>query len=188
MRYRLPTDKLINRLVPYYLSGRKYILLLQSMVYPLQSLNDRFVEFAREKHLEARMTSQIIYFEWYLNHKFSRYFANAEDRIFITESTSLGVDIYHEDATNGKPFTVWIQGEEIVTVNPLEEPREFYRLAEEKMINKVSFMVNVPSVTITTKELVYMLSFVVNTYKVAGKTYLIKIDGREIESNNNIQV
>lgn len=185
MRYRLPTDKLINRLVPYYLSGRRYILLLQSLVWPLKTLNDNFEKFAREKHLEARMTSQIIYFEWYLNHKFSRYFANSEDRIFITESTSLGVDIYHENAVSSKPFTVWKEGETIASINPLEAPREFYRLAEEKMINKVSFMVNVPEITITTKEFVYMLSFVVNSYKVAGKTYLIKIDGQEIEPNNN---
>jgi hypothetical protein len=183
MRYRLPTDKLINRLVPYYLSGRRYILLLQSFVWPLKTLSDNFEKFAREKHIEARMTSQILYFEWYLNYKFSRYFANTEDRIFITESTSLGVDIYHEDAINSKPFTVWREGEAITTINPLEEPREFYRLAEEKMINKVSFIVNVPQITITTKELVYMLSFVVNTYRTAGKTYLIKIDGQEIKPN-----
>ena len=33
-RYKLPIDKLVNRLVPYYLNGRRYILLLQSLVYP----------------------------------------------------------------------------------------------------------------------------------------------------------
>lgn len=39
-RYRLPTDRLINRLTPHYLSGRRYLLLLGSLVWPLQSLND----------------------------------------------------------------------------------------------------------------------------------------------------
>lgn len=183
MRYRVPTDKLINRLVPYYLAGRRYILLLQSLVYPLKTLNEQFEKFAREKHIEARMTSQVIYFEWYLNYKFKRYFAKREDRIFISESSPLGVDIYHEGARNAKPFTVWKEREQVLTSNPLEEPREFYRIAEERAINKVSFMVNVPTITIPTKEFVYMLSFVVNTYKVAGKTYLIKIDGTEIYPN-----
>ena len=75
-----------------------------------------------------------------------------------------------------------------MTANPLEKPREFYRIAEERSINKVSFMVNVPVLTIPVKEFVYMLSFVVNTYKVAGKTYLIKIDGDEIEPNNNTRI
>ena len=188
MRYRLPTDKLINRLVPYYLCGRRYILLLQSWVYPLKTLNDWFAAFAGEKHIEARMTSQVIYFEWFLNHKFSRYFADPADRIFITESTPLGVDIYWENAVSSRPFTVWKVNEQVMTANPLEKPREFYRIAEERAINKVSFMVNVPALTIPVKEFVYMLSFVVNTYKVAGKTYLIKIDGDEIEPNNNTRI
>ena len=75
-----------------------------------------------------------------------------------------------------------------MTANPLEKPREFYRIAEERVINKVSFLVNVPTITIPTKEFVYMLSFVVNTYKVTGKTYLIKIDGNEIKPNNNTRI
>ena len=107
MRYRLPTDKLINTLVPYYLSGRRYILFLQSLVYPLQSLNDKFREFAELKHIEARMTSQVIYFEWYLNYKLSKYFADPNEKIFISESESMGVDIYYEGAENSRPFTVW---------------------------------------------------------------------------------
>lgn len=185
MRYKLPTDKLINRLVPYYLSGRKYILFLQSLVWPLKTLNDRFTEFAREKQIEAGMTSQVIHFEWYLNYKFRQYFAHAGDRIFISESLPLGVDIYYENANNSRPFTVWREAEQIMTSNPQEEPREFYKLAEEKAINKVSFTVNVPAVTLPVKEFVYLLSYVVNTYKVAGKTYLIKIDNQELYPNHN---
>ncbi len=185
MRYKLPTDKLINRLVPYYLSGRSYVLLLQSMVWPLKLLNDRFTAYAGEKHIEARMTSQVMYFEWYLNYKFSRYFSDVSDRIFLSDSIPLGVDLYYESAVNSRPFTVWKEGEQVETGNALERPREFYMKAEEKAVNKTSFVVNVPSVTIPTREFVYMLSFVVNTYKVAGKTYMIKIDGEEIKSNKN---
>jgi hypothetical protein len=151
-------------------------------------LNDWFTAFAREKHIEARMTSQVMYFEWFLNHRFSRYFADTADRIFLAESTPLGVDIYRENAVNSRPFTVWKENEQVMTANPLEKPREFYRIAEERVTNKVSFLVNVPTITIPTKEFVYMLSFVVNTYKVAGKTYLIKIDGNEIKPNNNTRI
>lgn len=186
-RYKLPIDKLVNRLVPYYLNGRRYILLLQSLAYPLQTLNGRFMAFAKEKHIEARMTSQVICFEWYLNYKFGRYLVDVSDRIFLSESVSLGVDLYHENAVHGRPFTVWKEGEAVLTGRPEEMPREFYYIAEERAINKVSFMVNVPPITIPTQEFVYLLSHVVNTYKVAGKTYLIKIDGEEIVPNNNIK-
>ncbi|KAA6302884.1 MAG: hypothetical protein EZS26_001054 [Candidatus Ordinivivax streblomastigis] len=183
MRYLLPTDQLINRLTPHYLPGRKYILFLQSLVYPLYTLNERFVAFAKEKQIEASMTSQTMYFEWYLNRKFKKYLANIEEDIYISESTSIGVDIYRENVQNAKPFTVWYENEMVAVVRPEEKPREFYFLAEEKVINKVSFMVCVPEITISEREFVYMLSYVVNTCKLAGKTYLIKINSKELEPN-----
>ncbi len=176
MRYKLPTDRLVNQLVPYYLCGRKYILMLQSLIYPLSLLNDKFVAFAKLRHIEARMTSQVIYFEWYLNYKFSTYFKEPSERIFISESDPLGVDIYHEDSTSSRPFTVWQENEQILTSNPLEEPREFYTMTEEHTINDVSFIVNVPAINITEREFVYLLSYEVNRYKIAGKTYKIKIN------------
>ncbi|MDR1718062.1 MAG: hypothetical protein LBS20_19670 [Prevotella sp.] len=181
MRYKLPTDRLINQLVPHYLPGRKYILFLQSLVCPLYTLNEKFRTFAREKQIEARMTSQVMYFEWFLNHKLGKYLVNPDEGIYIKDSTSIGVDIYHENAHNGKPFTVWHENETVATVNPLEKPREFYLLTEEKVINKVSFMVCVPEIVIPENEFVYMLSFIVNAYKIAGKTYLVKMNAKEIE-------
>ena len=187
MRYRLPTDRLVNQLTPHYLSGRRYILFLQSILYPLFTLNERFVAFARERHIEARMTSQIMYFEWYLNYRFGKYLADKQENIYISESTTVGVDIHHENAQNGKPFTVWHENEQVAVINPEENPKEFYFLAEEKLINKVSFMVCVPEITIPEKEFVYMLSFVVNTYKIAGKTYLIKINSKELEPNKKVK-
>jgi hypothetical protein len=183
MRYRLPTERLINCLTPHYLSGRKYILFLQSLVYPLQTLNERFVDFAGEKQIEARMTSQVMYFEWYLNRKFKKYLANPEEAVYISESTGIGVDIYHENAQNSKPFTLWFENERIAAVRPEENPREFYLLSEEKAINRVSFRICVPEINISEKEFVHMLSHVVNTYRIAGKTYLIKINSKELEPN-----
>ena len=35
MRYKLPIDRSVNRLVPHYLSGRRFILFVQSCLYPL---------------------------------------------------------------------------------------------------------------------------------------------------------
>ena len=186
MRYRLPTDRLINQLVPHYLSGRKFILFLQSLVWPLQTLNDRFVAVAKEKRVEAAMTSQVFYFEWYLNRRFGRYLADPAQKIFIQESNLIGVDLYFEDADYSKPFTVWFDGEQVITSDETENPRLMYLLSEEKAVNKVSFMVCVPQVNISEHEFVYMLSHTVNTYKIAGKTYLIKIDNKEITPNIKI--
>lgn len=180
MRYQLPTDRLINQIVPHYLSGRRIILFLQSLVWPLKTLNDRFVEFAREKSIDARMTSQVIWFEWYLNHRFNKYLFEPTEKIVLSEGEQIGVDIYHENAQDVKPFTVWFGTEPVITADPMEEPRRMYLSSEEKAVNKASFIVCVPEIRIPEHEFVYMLSHVVNTYKIAGKTYLIKINREKV--------
>lgn len=179
-RYRLPTDKLVNRLTPHYLTGRRYLLLVQSLVWPLKAVNDRFCAWARERQIEARMTSQVLWFEWWLNYRFREYFQDERDAIYIADSTPLGADLYHENSKTGRPFTVWYEGEQVVAEDA-ERPRPLYLLSEEKSVRKVSFMVCVPPITIPTQEFVYMLSYAVNRYRTAGKTYLIKIDGEEIK-------
>ena len=56
MRYKLPVDRLVNSLMPHYLSGRRFILFVPSCLYPLQSLNERFRTFASERPIDARRT------------------------------------------------------------------------------------------------------------------------------------
>lgn len=131
--------------------------------------------------MEANMTSQILPFEWYLNYKFSKYLKDPSDRIWICENESKGVDIYHEISDYSKPFTIWHNREEITPDTPDQDlPREFYLIAEEKKLNKVSFVVMVSEIIVPEREFIYMLSYVVDRYKIAGKTYLIKIDKKEI--------
>ena len=188
MRYKLTVDRLVNQLLPHYLCGRRLVLLVQSALYPLQALNDRFRLFTHEKHIEARMTSQVIYFEWFLNYRFGKYLAGERDRIFLRDTSPVGVDIYHEAAERARPFTVWYDGEAVATVRPDEQPRALHRTIEERTIGKVSFMVCVPCITIPQQEFVHMLSCIVNTYRLAGRTYLILIDGEEFEPHaTNIQ-
>lgn len=174
----MPTDRLINQLVPHYLPGRRIILFMQSLVWPLKTLNDRFTAFAKEKRIEAAMTSQVYYFEWYLNRKFNKFLADPSEKIFIRESSPIGVDLYYEDAQYSKPFTVWFEGERVLAAEEAEEPRLMRLAVEEKAVNKASFMVCVPQINIPEHELVHMLSYTVNTYKIAGKTYLIKINSK----------
>ena len=184
MRYRLPTDRLTNQLVPHYLPGRRFILFVQSLVWPLRNLNDRFVAFAKEKRIEAAMTSQVFYFEWYLNRKFGKYLTDPTQRIFLYENSPIGVDLYHQNAQYATPFTLWFEHEQILTADEAELPRLMHLVAEEKAVNKASFMVCVPEINIPEHEFVYMLSYTVNTYKLAGKTYLIKINSKEITLNS----
>lgn len=172
---------MVNQLLPHIWGGRMLVLFTQSLVYPLKQLNDTFLQFAKEKHIEARMTSQVMYLEWYLNYKLNKHLLNSGDKIFISEGESLGVDIYHLDSADSKPFTVWNSLDEAsIVIDTRENPREMFFKAEEKAINKASFVVCVPQISISQKEMVYLVSYIVNTYKLAGKTYLIKIAGEEL--------
>ena len=183
MRYVVNTDYLANRLIPYLYGGRKIVLFVQSLLKPLNTLNLSFVSFAKEKHIEARMTSQVMYFEWFLNRRLSKYFINQNDRIFIIDNSSLGVPIFHENALNGIPFTIWFNGEAITAVVDSEKPKALYTKTEEYLLSNASFIVAAPDVTISQKEFVYMLSNLVNKYRIAGKTFLIKINGVEVNNN-----
>ena len=100
MRYKLSIDRTVNRLVPHYLSGRRFILFVQSCLYPLQCTNERFRDFTKEMHIRARMTSQVIYFEWFLNYKFGKYIRDGKDRILIRDSESCL--LYTSDAADDR--------------------------------------------------------------------------------------
>lgn len=177
MRYRLPIDRLVNCLVPHYLSGRRFILWMQSLVWPLQTLNDRFCDWARERRIEAAMTSQVLYFEWYLNRRFGRWLCDPSQRISISEGASAGVDLYHENAQYGRPFTVWFEGEAPAGTDE-EQPRRMFLQAEERAQQQASFTVCVPAVTIPDEQFVHMIAHEVERYRLAGRTYLVRIESK----------
>lgn len=172
MRYHINFQKLVNRFVPHYLGGRKLILFLQSCVYPLQSVNDMFSEWAKETRIEASMTSQVFKFEWFLNRKFSKYFLNASERISIKNGERLGVPIYFEAASID-------QNEHMLLYNESEENVETSVLYHDNDITDVSshsFTVYSPTVD-TTKisqdSYDNMLRYYIDKYKISSKSYNI---------------
>lgn len=185
MRYKLPIDRLVNQLVPHYLKGRTLILFIQSCLYPLRELNLWFINFTKELQVEASMTSQVICLEWYLNHKLRPYFHDDRLEIKIVDTQPVGVDLYFEESNIKRPYAVWFQSESIISGPSSEHPRPLFRLLEQKALQKASFMVCVPQVTINEQEFLYMLSHIVNRYKIAGKTYIVRIEKNEFEPNKN---
>ena len=175
-RYHINFDRLINMLTPSYLRNRTFVLLLQSFVFPLQSKNEEFVSFTKEHQIDAYMTSQVFYFTWYLNRRFSKYFVDKDDSIEITDPIDVGVPIYRKADPNLKPCTIWYVDDNWGGVSGTdEEPKPFYYRTENKTINETSFTVEVPRINIPQEEFVAMISAVVSTYKIAGKTFRIKI-------------
>lgn len=175
-RYSINFDRLINMLVPYYLRGKKYILFLQSLVSPLQKTNNKFLEYTDNKKIEASMTSQVILLTWFLNQKYQKYFQDPTDSIFINDSINVGVPVFRTADLNQVPYTVWYIKDNWEHVKDTdEEPPLFYYKSENMVINKASFNIIVPPITIPQEEFVPMIASTVNMYKIAGKTFLIKI-------------
>lgn len=193
MRYAINFDKTINQLVPYYLSGRRLILFLQSCIKPLQKVNDMFVEYAKETRIETSMTSQVFKLEWFLNRKFQKYFEDPKSLITIKNGTKFGTPVYTESAVevdDSDKLKLWFQSENAESrTDPV-----FYHSGELTEESSHSFLVYVPKLReakdaggnatgqlfdgITVKQFKAMLSYWIDKYRIAGKSYIIIINNQ----------
>lgn len=176
MRYAINFDKLINRYVPYYIGGRKLILYLQAIMKPLQSLNDSFVDYAKETRIEATMTSQIFKFEWYLNRKFKKYFVN-DGEIAIKNTEYLGTPIYYGNASIplSEHFLTYYNSENV-------NGSSLYNQHEKTDNSHTSFVVTSPAIDttlISEQQYEKMLRYCIDKYRLCGKTYTIKYISNE---------
>ena len=169
MRYKIDFDKTVNQLVPHYLGGRNFILLLQSLMKPLQIVNDSFVEWANETRIETSMTSQIFKFEWFLNRRFSKFFKDPEGHIYIANKETLGAPLYSQGVSSldGTPIVLYSEAEDGQTV--------VLRMANERLeTSTCSFIVYAPvpdENKISMSEYTSMIRYQVDKYKLSGKTY-----------------
>lgn len=173
MRYFINFDKTVNQFIPHYLGGRKLILYLQALLQPLQTLNNAYSEWAKETRIEASMTSQIYKLEWFLNRKFSKYFIDVTNRITLTNTTSNGLALYRQNAD-----IPLIENPILVEQkNHTSEDPVLYHAGEFPDSSRYSFIVSTPMVDtakITEKEYLSQLTYWIDRYRIAGKTYKIK--------------
>lgn len=76
-------SKLIGRLLPFWLRGKKISLLLLSLLSPLVSLHNNFKAWALEHFIIAHITAQESSIEWYITYKLNRHFVNKEDKFQV---------------------------------------------------------------------------------------------------------
>lgn len=159
------------------MGGRKLILYLQAIIKPMQNINDEFADYAKEMRIEASMTSQIFRFEWFLNRKFSKYFADG-GQIAIKNSEHLGVPIYYGNANI--PLT-----DHMVMYYSSEDSEDttvLYHQSEKSGKNLVSFVVSSPAINttlISLKQYEAMLRYYIDKYRIFGKTYTINYISNE---------
>lgn len=173
-KYDFSIAKTVNRLMPHYLGGRKLILFLQGILYPLQPLQDKFATWAYEKRMEAAMTSQIILFTYFLNYKFRKYFVDKTQSISIDDGDINGLPMYWEIA--GYPDNPVLRYEDELVGT--EERAVLHYYGEQSETSSVSFVVRCPEIDtniISLEEMRNMVAFWVARYKLAGKKFKIII-------------
>lgn len=167
-RYKINTDGIANQTTPWILKSKRMILIIQSLLYPIQKMGDRFNIWANEKAIEASVTSQTGYFEWFLNRKFKMYF-EADGRISLLNTINVGTPVFNEDE-KGKSILYTADGN-------LKDAHPVYRVYENTGDLAYSFLVLVPKVSkIPQEEFNDMVAYWVDKYKVVGKTYKIKVE------------
>lgn len=172
--YKVDTDKLVNQLVPYYMGGRKLILFIQSCLQPLKSLATEWKDWADATRIEASITSQVILLEHFLNRKYRKYFADSSQRITISDGSINGVPVYWENNSDTSSINLLLYTEAEKTQ---ETPSESFSWeGESSSTSDVSFVVNCPTVNtslISEDELKAMITYWVNRYRIAQKTFIV---------------
>lgn len=174
-RYNINMAKIANSLISYQVTDRKRVLLNQALLYPIQSIADKFKLWVQETHIESAMTSQVFYFEWFLNRKFRKYFKDTLDAISIRDSENTGQPIFMQ-SEEANHFLTAYESEDGLK----DELEPLYKTVENESDRAKSFVVFIPAnTTIPTPDLINMVKFYVDRYKVAGKTYEIKVSNNK---------
>ena len=94
-RFDIDNNKVICRVIPHYLRGRKLILLMEACAHPLISIHNEFKKWGLERMIEASVTSQPMSLQWYLTHCFSSLFIDKSQQFrIIPDALSVGATIY----------------------------------------------------------------------------------------------
>lgn len=175
--YTINTDRVINELVPHYIGGRKLILFLQSCMQPLKTINKEFSLMASQKILDANMTSQVILFENYLTNKYNKYFSDVSQKITISEGQVTGTLMYSKDSEHSdKTITLYEEGETPTTGH---STASFRLQNENSIVNAINFVVVCPKINndlISNDEVISMITYDVNRYRVSGRKFNIVIN------------
>lgn len=169
--YRINTDRLVNIFTPLFIRGENHVKFVQALLRPFQTLNDNFVLEAQDRKIQANMTSQVLLFEWYLNYKFEHLFDVPTDKIRIVHTQDLSSSLFYEAESSPEEFILFNEAE-ASGVDPILfiENETTVRLTE-------SFWLSVPKnkSSITEEDYTNGIKVEIEKYRLAGKTYAIKI-------------
>lgn len=156
--FHIDYKKLVQLLLPIRLRRPLILLVLQSLIWPLQMLYGRFTR-QRDAHLyRLKITPQVVYLERLLNDKYDI----LERRIRIVDPQYFDPMYLYQKEEN-KPVYLHQENE--------NQPVYLYQSGQTPE-HAADFTIEIPAdITFLEPE----LRAVVDAYKLAGKIYMIKI-------------
>ena len=166
MRYDLGIDSTVSRLIPSAFRNPKIYEWVRSFTYPLVEINTEFKTFAEEKILEAKMSSQTMLLEHYINYKFKSLFPNPDtDFVSIKHSGEIADATFNKDETPPSHLTVF-SSTEVGEVTP-----SIYFDYEDRSAYPQDFRVALPISIQGNETLVRGIAAIVDKYKIDTKKY-----------------
>ncbi len=154
-------------LIPRKIRGQNLVAMLGAMLIPIQSINNKFVQWAKELRYKLSFTGQVIYLEHILNDVFDP----VNRLIYIDDPTVINTDlnaIFYKIEDQPVDFvTYYSTGEP----NPMPLQEGLYYQSEYTLVPH--FIVFVPT-SILTASIQINISGIVDYYKIAGKKYTIQ--------------
>lgn len=161
-RYLIQFATLAKNLLPPFLRKSRMLDWLRALVRPIQSLNQRFMDFMNRIRYRMRFNGQVIYLQRILND----FYDPVLRRIYIGNGNPLGLPnfVYNR-----------IEGRRIFTRNRSEMlPTPFLRNRAEYS-NAVDFVVWVPiSILTADPENARRIRALVNQYRLAGRRFRVQ--------------
>jgi hypothetical protein len=194
--FNINFDKLINNNLDAFVRQPKTVNRLKVAIKPVKDLYNEYVALRNQKILEANATGQVIYLEKLLNDKFDP----TGTGIYIDSNLAPNPFYLYQKAEAVPPVYVYNKWDATATYfpdyravvgtsvyksltinvgsNPVINPTNWvfekeilYLRQKSEFLTNFNFIVWVPvAVTFSTNE----MKALINKYKIAGKTYLIK--------------
>ncbi|MDI3319118.1 hypothetical protein [Pinibacter soli] len=155
--YNLDIKKLAIILTPVILRKRRFIAWLAALVTPIDYVYKLFVRFRGDMLYRLQITGQVCYVEKMLNDRYD----TIQRRIYIRQAKEYP-PLFLYQKIEGKPVILYTKAE--------QRDKTFLYTKAESGKDTVDFIVYVPAIiNFNEKELLAL----VNTYKLAGKTYKV---------------
>lgn len=181
-KYKVDSRGLVSMLTPYFLKGDKVIKFLSALISPMDDDNTLFVEWARDKIIDAVSTSQPIVLKWCLDNKMYKWLKDKNSHFNIILFNYVGSCIIYNDKEEAKSsehalkeYVPEDKTEDVTSIVRDELAFVFEKSESKQKVDIVTIQAPQHVSTISDDKYIKLIKQIVETYRIYDIKYLIKI-------------